>query len=86
MAVSPGPASRQTFDKANRTVVVSNLPTDVDENEITIYFQKAKHGGDNADEVEFGENGTVAFMTFDAPEGLKYLCSLVRLINICPCR
>ena len=58
-----------------RTVVVYDLPSGIQEDELIIHFQKAKHGGGDVDEVQFGEDGTVAFVIFDAPEGLK-LCLL----------
>ncbi len=63
--------SEQSFD-AERTVVVLNCPSDVGEDEPTIHFQKGKHGGGDVDEVTFSEDGTVAFVTFDVPEGLEY--------------
>ena len=61
--------SEQSFD-AERTVVVLNCPSNVGEDELTIHFQKAKHGGGDVDEVTFSED--VAFVTFDVPEGLEY--------------
>ena len=62
--------SEQSFDP-KRTVVVLNLPSSIEEDDLTIHFQKAKHGGGDVDEVEFGEDKTVAFVIFDAPEGLS---------------
>ena len=59
--------SEQSFD-AERTVVVLNFPSNVGEDELTIHFQKAKHGGGDVDDVVINES--VAFITFDMPEGL----------------
>ena len=60
--------SEQSFD-AERTVVVLNFPSTVGEDELTIHFQKEKHGGGDVDEVTFRED--VAFLTFDMSEGLE---------------
>ena len=60
----------ENFDP-KRTVVVLNLPSNIDEDELTIHFQKAKYGGGDVDEVKFGEDGTLAFVTFYEFEGLK---------------
>ena len=59
--------SEPSFD-AERTVVVQNFPSNVGEDELTIHFQKEKHGGGDVDEVEI--DGSVAFVTFDMPGGL----------------
>ena len=60
-----------------RTIVVSNFPEDVGEDELTIHFQKEKNGGGDVDEVVV--DGSVAFVIFDSPEGqnaLQYLNSV----------
>ncbi len=84
--------SGQSFD-AERTVVVLNCPSNVGEEELTIHFQKVKHGGGDVDEVTFSEDGTVAFVSFDMPEGLEYFIVYIAGINkghfplrsLCPC-
>ena len=61
------------FD-VKRTVVVLNLPSYVDEEEVTIHFQTAKHGGGDVAEIKFdqdGSHGIIAFVIFHAHEGLK---------------
>ena len=65
------------FD-SKRTVVVSNFPVDVGEDELTIHFQKQKNGGGDVDEVVM--DGSVAFVIFDLPEGLE--CFTRMLLNI----
>ena len=60
----------ENFDP-KRTVVVLNLPSSIDEDELTIHFQKAKHGGGDVDEVKQSEDGTAAFVIFYDSEGLK---------------
>ena len=60
------------FD-AERTVVVFNLPPYLDEEEVTIHFQTAKHGGGDVAEIQIYQDvnhGTLAFVTFHGPEGL----------------
>jgi hypothetical protein len=57
----------QSFD-AEQTVVVQDFPSNVGEDELAIHFRKEKHGGGDVDEVEI--DGSVAFVTFDMPEGL----------------
>ncbi|XP_028411310.1 uncharacterized protein LOC114533885 isoform X2 [Dendronephthya gigantea] len=52
-----------------RTVVVLNVPSNIGEEDLTIHFQKAKHGGGDVDEVVVNEN--VAFVTFDSAEDAK---------------
>ena len=59
--------SEQSFD-AERTVVVLNFPSNIGEDELTIHFQKAKHGGGDVDDVVL--HGSVAFVTFDMSQGL----------------
>ena len=61
------------FD-AKRTVVVLNLPSYIDEEEVTIHFQTAKHGGGDVAEIKFdqdGSHGIIALVIFHAHEGLK---------------
>ncbi len=71
--------SEQSFD-AERTVVVLNFPSNVGEDELTIHFQKVKHGGGDVDEVTFSEDGSLAFVTFDMPEGLEYFILFISLV------
>ena len=52
-----------------RTIVVTNFPADVGEDELTIHFQKEKNGGGDVDDVMV--DGNIAFVTFDLPEGLE---------------
>ena len=52
-----------------RTVVVSNFPADVGEEELTVHFQKEKNGGGDVDEIVV--DGNIAFVIVDYPEGLK---------------
>ena len=60
---------------SKRTVVVSNFPADVGEDELTIHFQKEKNGGGDVDKVVM--DGSVAFVIFDFPEGLEsFTCML----------
>jgi hypothetical protein len=66
----------QSFD-AERTVVVQNLPSNVGEDKLTIYFQSGKSGGGDVDKVVI--DGSVAFVTFDEPEGLLYFMCLYRV-------
>ena len=61
--------SEQDYDP-KQTVVVSNFPADIEEDELTIHFQKEKNGGGDVDEVVV--DGRVAFVVFDSPEGLEY--------------
>ena len=56
----------EPFD-SKRTVVVSNFPAGVGEDELTIHFQKEKNGGGDVDKVVM--DGSVAFVIFDFPEG-----------------
>ena len=60
--------SERTYDP-ERTIVVSNFPADVGEDELTIHFQKEKNGGGDVDDVMV--DGSVAFVIFDLPEGLE---------------
>ena len=60
----------ENFDP-KRTVVVLNLPSSIDEDDLQIHFQKAKHGGGDVDEVELRKDGTAAFVIFYDSEGLK---------------
>lgn len=61
----------QFFEKRfdpSRTVVVSNFPADVGEEELTIHFQTKKNiGGGDVDEVVVDEND--AFVVFDSSTG-----------------
>ena len=59
----------QSFD-AERTVVVSNCPSDVGEDELTIHFQKKNNGGGDVDKIVL--HGNVAFVIFDVPEGSEF--------------
>jgi hypothetical protein len=61
--------SEQSIDP-KRTIVVLNFPSNVGEDELTIYFQKERNGGGDVDDVAL--DGSVAFVTFDMPEGLEY--------------
>lgn len=54
-----------------RTIVVSNFPAEVGEDELTIHFQKEKNSGGDVDEVVI--DGNIAFVIFDLPEGLVCL-------------
>jgi hypothetical protein len=58
--------SRTRFDP-KRTVVVLNFPSNVGEDELTIHFQKERNGGGDVDDVAL--HGSVAFVTFDMPQG-----------------
>ena len=60
-----------------RTVVVTNFPADVEEDELTIHFQKEKNGGGDVDEVVV--DGNIAFVIFDSPEGWRVLQYLIYL-------
>ena len=59
----------QSFN-AERTVVVSNCPSDVGEDELTIYFQKKNNGGGEVDKIVL--HGNVAFVIFELPEGSEF--------------
>lgn len=59
----------QSFD-GERTVVVSNCPSDVGEDELTIHFQKKNNGGGDVDKIVL--HGNVAFVIFDIPEGSEF--------------
>ena len=72
-------SSEHSFD-AERTVVLLNFPPDVRKEELTIHFQKGSNGGGDVDQVEIKEDGNVAFVTFDFPEGLA--CSVLIPLNI----
>ena len=63
--------SKHSLIDPKRTVVVLNLPSGIDKDEITIHFQTAKYGGGDVDEVKFNEDETVAFVTFYESEGLS---------------
>ena len=65
--------SGHSFD-AKRTVVLLNFPPDARKEELTIHFQKERNGGGDVDEIVLKEDGSVAFITFDFPEGLA--CSV----------
>ena len=60
----------ENFDP-KRIIVVLNLCSGIEEEKLTIHFQKAKHGGGDVDEVELSEDGTAAFVIFHDSEGLK---------------
>ena len=72
--------SEQSFD-AERTVVVLNFSSDIAEDELTIHFQKAKHGGGDVDDVVI--HGSVAFVTFDIPEVATSVLRHQQIINGC---
>ena len=57
-----------------KTVVVSNFPADIGEEELTIHFQKEKNGGGDVGEAMV--DGSVAFVVFDFPEGLEHFYKL----------
>ena len=61
--------SQPSFDP-ERTVVVLNVPLNLSDDDLTIHFQAAKHGGGDVDEIIVGD-GNVAFVTFDSAEGLR---------------
>ena len=61
-------SSEHSYD-SKRTIVVSNFPADVGEDELTIHFQKERNGGGDVDEVVV--DGNIAFVIFDLPEGLE---------------
>ena len=50
-----------------RTVIVSNYPPDVGEEELTIYFQNKNNGGGDVEKIVL--DGNIAFVIFDLPEG-----------------
>ena len=68
----------EPFD-SKRTVVVSNFPVDVGEDELTIHFQKEKNGGGDVDKVVM--DGSVAFVIFDFPEGLESFTCMLNIIS-----
>ena len=72
--------SEQSFD-VERTVVVLNCPSNVGEDELTIHFQKAKHGGGDVDDVVINE--IVAFVTFDLPQVATSVLRHEHIINDC---
>ena len=61
--------SEQSFSP-RRTIVVTNFPADIEEEELTIHFQKEKNGGGDVEEVVV--DGSVAFIIFDLSEGLEH--------------
>ena len=65
-----------------RTVVVSNFPADVGEDELTIHFQNKKSGGGDVDEVVI--DGNIAFVIFNSPEGLD--CFIIEYLNCLYCK
>ena len=73
--------SEQSIDP-KRTVVVLNVPSNVGEDELTIHLQKERNGGGDVDDVVL--DGTVAFVTFDMPEGLNSFISIPS--NVCMCK
>ena len=66
-----------------RSVVVSNFPPDVGEDELTIHFQKPKNGGGDVDKVVV--DGNVAFVIFDSPEGWQCFVFLLCLASYSVC-
>lgn len=62
--------SQQSLDP-KRTIVVLNFPPNVGGDDLTIHFQKERHGGGDVDDVVV--DGSVAFVTFDLPAGLIVL-------------
>ena len=52
---------KHSYDPS-QTVMVSNYPPDVGEEELTIYFQNEKNGGGNVEEVVLDRN--IAFLFF----------------------
>ena len=69
-------SSERSYD-SKRTIVVSNFPADVGEDELTIHFQKERNGGGDVDEVVV--DGNIAFIIFDLPEGLE--CFIIKYLN-----
>ena len=69
-------SSKHSYD-SELTIVVSNFPEDVGEDELTIHFQKEKNGGGDVDEVVV--DGNIAFVIFDLPEGWRVLQYLIYL-------
>ena len=69
-------SSKHSYD-SELTIVVSNFPEDVGEDELTIHFQKEKNGGGDVDEVVV--DGNIAFIIFDLPEGWSVLQYLIYL-------
>ena len=51
-----------------RTVVISNIPQEITEDEIHIYFQRSKHGGGEVDDIWMVKEGE-AVIVFENPEG-----------------
>ena len=68
--------SEQSYDP-KRTVVVSNFPADIGEDELKMYFQSKKNGGGDVNEVLV--DGNVALVIFDSPEGLE--CFIIKYLN-----
>ena len=79
MAESSGHAY---FANPERTVVVSNFPAGVGEDELKIHFQKKKNGGGDVCEVVI--YGNIAFVIFDSPEGLD--CFIIKYLNCLYCK
>ena len=60
----------QILDES-RTIVVLNVPSDVNEDDLEIHFQMTRNGGGDVEKIEFNSDRNLAFVTFDEAEGLK---------------
>ena len=56
-------------NKNQRTLVVSNLPTGLTEDDITIHFQSGKNGGGDVEKVVLFPDGSQAFVFFELESG-----------------
>ena len=52
-----------------KTIVVSNIPTGLCEDEIIIHFQSSKHGGGDVEDVVVLPDGHEALVTFEELNG-----------------
>ena len=56
-------------NKNQRTLVVSNLPTGLTEDDLTIHFQSGKNGGGDVEKVVLFPDGSQAFVSFELESG-----------------
>lgn len=60
---------RLSVEELARTVVISNIPRQITQDEIQIHFQKGKNGGGEVDDIWMTKNGQ-AVIVFAGPGGM----------------
>ena len=54
---------------SDRTIIVSNIPSDVNKETLEMLFQSKSNGGGDTDAIEYDQGKGTAVITFKDPEG-----------------